>query len=132
MNLSTTLAVYLGVVIESLWLWQAASEKYAPSDQRKFKAPGRSTTMTAIGITGTIGLILIGISEAVGETPVTRYLHSQLEVLFMGIAMFFILIVGAVGGWLLPRVNEYNIVAVLAIVTVNTVTKGIDSVRNFV
>ncbi len=124
MTLSTILAIYLGVIIEALWLWQTAGEKYAPSKRSKFKAPGTSTTMTAIGITGTVGLILIGISEAIGETTVTRYLHSQLEVILMGLAMFFILIVGAVGGWLLPRVNEYNIVAVLAIVTVNTVTRG--------
>jgi len=124
MTLSTTLAIYLGVIIESLWLWHAGSEKYAPSNRSKFKAPGASTTMTAIGITGTVGLILIGISEAVGDTAVTRFLHSQLEIVFMGLAMFFILIVGSVGGWLLPRVNEYNIVAVLAIVTVNTVTRG--------
>lgn len=124
MTLSTTLAIYLGVIIESLWLWQTAGEKYAPSKRSKFKAPGPSTTMTAIGITGTVGLILIGISEAVGDTAVTRFLHDPLEIILMGMAMFFILIVGAVGGWLLPRVNEYNIVAVLAIVTVNTVTRG--------
>jgi hypothetical protein len=124
MTLSTILAIYLGVIIEALWLWQTAGEKYAPSKRSKFKAPGTSTTMTAIGITGTVGLILIGISEAIGDTTVTRYLHSQLEVILMGLAMFFILIVGAVGGWLLPRVNEYNIVAVLAIVTVNTITRG--------
>ena len=119
MTLSTTLAAYIGVTIECLWLWDAASEE--PGRSKSRLGPRYSTAQMAIATTLIVGAILIAISEWVGQTPVTVFLDEQLQFLLMGVAMFFILIVGAVGGWLVPRVNEYNIVSVLAVVTLNTV-----------
>ena len=116
MTLSTALSIYLGVVIESLLLWDAASAKFAPTARKRFGAPPPSQTMTLIGLSGAIGMALIGLSEWIGETPLTDQIHSVVEIGLMGAAMFFFLIVGAVGGWLLPRVSEYNIVSVLSVV----------------
>lgn len=124
MNLSTTLALYLGFFIESMWLWEAASERFSKTPNEQIKAPGASWATTIIGIALAIGATLIWISELLGETPFTDSANNILSITFMGIAMFFILIVGAVGGWLVPRVNEYNIVGVLAIVALNTLTQN--------
>jgi hypothetical protein len=123
MTLSTTLAIYLGVVIESLWLWDAASPKFDRSDRTGFAVPRPSTTVTLIGISAAVGMALIGLAEWIGETPFTDGIHSVLESALMGATMFFVLIAGAVGGRLLPRVSEYNVASVLAIVALNAATQ---------
>lgn len=124
MTLSITLAIYLGILVESLWLCEAASEKFSQGKPDQIKTPGPSTPTLAAGIALVVGASLIGIAELVGENAVTDAIHSALTFLLMGIAMFFILISGAVGGWLVPRVNEYNIVSVLAVVALTTLTQN--------
>jgi hypothetical protein len=123
MRLSTTLAIYLGFLVESLWLWDAASEKFSKKETDRAKIPGFSTPTMAAGIALVVGAMLIGIAEIAGENTVTEAINNALEFLLMGIAMFFILIAGAVGGWLVPRVNEYSIVSILAVVSLTTLTQ---------
>ena len=124
MTLSITLVIYLGFLIECLWLWEAAYEKRSKSKGSLIKSPGVSTPTMAVGIVLAVGALLIGLSEIVGENAVTLAIDNFLSYLLMGIAMFFILVAGAVGGWLVPRVNEFNIVSVLAIVALNTLTQN--------
>ena len=124
MNLSITLAIYLGFLVESLWLWDAASERFPKAGGTRIKTPGLSVPATAASLALVTGALLIAISEIVGENSVTAALNNFLSYLLMGLAMFFLLIAGAVGGWLVPRVNEYNIVSVLAIVALNTLTQN--------
>ena len=123
MNLSTTLAIYLGFFIECLWLWNSAGEKSDKSKISQIKAPGYSIPMMAISIITIIGIALIGISEIVGQNPITVYIDDLLQFLLMGAAMFFILFAGVVAGWMVPRVNEYNIVSVLAIVAFSSLSQ---------
>ena len=120
MTLATTLAIYLGVLIECLWLWDFSEENNNDSTQSQVRAPGLSKPMFIMGIAGSAGLILILISAWAGETPVTNFLNFQLQYVLMGVTMISFLLIGAVGGWLVPRVSEYNIVSVLAIVSFNT------------
>lgn len=124
MTLSTTLTIYLGVLIECLWLWDAAREKHDHADRTWTKGRRLSTPTRTMGIAAVVGIILIGAAELVGENPVTAYIDNALQFLLMGATMFFLLIAGAVGGWLLPRVNEYNIVSVLATVALNALAQG--------
>jgi len=124
MTLSTTLAIYLGVLIECLWLWDAASEKFKRPDKERLAMRGAPTAARAMGIALAAGVILIGLAEWAGENPVTDYLNGVLQYLLMGATMFFILIAGAVGGRLLPRVNEYSVVGVLTTATLNAVAGG--------
>lgn len=117
MTLATTLAVYLGVLLEALWLWDANRGKEQEAKKTRFKYPGPSTPQLLMGAAAVVGFTLIGIAEWIGETPFTSWLHGPIEVSLMGATMFFILIAGSVGGGLLPRVNEYNIVSVLAVIS---------------
>jgi hypothetical protein len=121
MSLSITIAAYLGFMVECLWLWDTASEKFARPDKAAIKAPGASRALTAIGITVVIGMTLIGITEWLGNTPLTQKIDEILSFGLLGAAMLFLLAAGVVGGWLLPRVNEYNIISVLAVVALNIV-----------
>jgi len=115
MTLPTLLAVYLGFSMECLWLWDSAGEKYRKPDSG-IKAPGPSKMTQIIGYTAAIGAVLIGAAELAGENVVTDFLYDILASILMGAAMFFVLIAGAVGGRLLPRVNEYHIISVLVVV----------------
>ncbi len=122
MNLAITLAAYLGFAVEALWLWEAASEK-RDSQPRSIRAPGPSGPLTVVGIVAAVGMGLIGLAIWAGETPFTQKLDEILASGLLGAAMLFVLAAGFVGGWLLPRVNEYNILSVLAVVGFNTLNQ---------
>jgi hypothetical protein len=124
MTLPTLLAVYLGFILECLWLWDAAGEKRDQKKHAPVTAPGPSKPMRILGVTAAIGAILIGLAELAGENVVTEYLYQALSLVLMGAAMFFVLIAGAVGGRLLPRVNEYNIISVLMIAAMSAYSNG--------
>ncbi|MBN1303065.1 MAG: hypothetical protein JXA13_01420 [Anaerolineales bacterium] len=124
MSLSVTLTVYLGVWLEALWLWDAASEKYGDQNTSQIKAPGPSRTVMVSGISSISGLILIGLSEWAGKNTLTAAINSFLSNILMGAAMLFILAAGAVGGRLLPRLNEFNIAAVLVVVAADWLLSG--------
>ncbi|MBN1264722.1 MAG: hypothetical protein JXA25_04465 [Anaerolineales bacterium] len=123
MTLSTLLAVYLGFLLECLWLVDAAGE-IGKKQGAGIKAPGPSTMTRIIGITAAVGVGLIGVAELAGENTVTAFLYNLLSSVLMGAAMFFVLIAGAVGGQLLPRVNEYNIISVLLVVVMTACSSG--------
>lgn len=124
MTLAILLATYLGVSIECLWLWDLAGEKFERTRADRVTLPGPSRIGMIIGFTTAGGALLIGLAAWIGENPVTRAIAGTLALWLMGAAMFFILVAGAVGGRLLPRVNEYNIISVLAIVAIYAITWG--------
>jgi len=123
MTLPTMLAVYLGFLLECLWLWDAAGEKY-DRKSNAIRAPGPSRHARLIGICAAVGTGLIILAELTGENPVTTYLHNSLSFLLMGAAMFFVLVAGAAGARLLPRVNEYNIISILMITVMTAYSTG--------
>jgi hypothetical protein len=123
MTLPTLLAVYLGFLLECLWLWDEAGEKFGEQESG-IKAPGPSIMTRIVGYTAAVGALLIGAAELAGENVVTDFLYNTLSYLLMGAAMFFVLIAGAVGGRLLPRVNEYNIISVLVVVASSAYSSG--------
>lgn len=123
MSLGITLTIYQGVVVESLWLWETAHRGREKGSPEWIIGPGLSLQGLLIGL-AVVGFSLVGISEMVGETLITDWLNQRLQMLFMGMTMFFILIAGAVGGWLIPRVNEYHIITALAVVLLNSINTG--------
>ncbi len=123
MTLPTLLAVYLGFLLECLWLWDAAGEKYDRKGDA-IRAPGPSKPARLIGICAAVGAGLIVLAEFAGENQVTAYLYNFLSFLLMGAAMFFVLAAGAAGGRLLPRVNEYNIISILMITVMTAFSTG--------
>ncbi len=88
MTLPTLLAVYLGFLLECLWLWDAAGEKYDRKGDA-IRAPGPSKPARLIGICAAVGAGLIVLAELAGENQVTAYLYNILSFLLMGAAMFF-------------------------------------------